>query len=406
MAFTDAKVRAIKPGDSRGIVWEDGRTGLGVRISPQGRKTWVYMYRFNGKPRMMTLGVYPALGLADANLKKAEARSALELGVDPGAGLVEAKKADREAITMNELVEEYLEKWARPRKRSAKEDERMLRKDVIPAWGNRKAKDITRRDILALLDSLLERGATTTANRTLAVIRKMFKFAVGRDILDASPCHDIHAPAPENQRDRILTDDEIRAFWLGLDNAGMTHGVRLALRLMLVTAQRKSEVVSAPKSEFDLDAKVWTIPAERAKNSLAHRIPLSPMAFEIINEAMAEAGDSPWLFPSPFTDKSIIPTAVDHALRKNLSRLGLENIHPHDLRRTAASLITGLGINRLIVSKLLNHVERGVTAVYDRHGYDDEKRMALDAWSRKLEAIISGKVEAKVIPMIRKEING
>jgi len=183
MAFTDAKVRAIKPGNVRSVVWEDGSTGLGVRISPQGRKTWIYMYRFSGKPRMMTLGVYPALSLVDARLKQAEARSTLEKGYDPGAEIVVANRANREALTVSNLVEEYLEKWARPRKRTAKEDERMLRKDVIPAWGNRKAKDITRRDILTLLDSLLDRGATTTANRTLAVIRKMFKFAVGRDIL-------------------------------------------------------------------------------------------------------------------------------------------------------------------------------------------------------------------------------
>lgn len=406
MAFTDAKVKAVKPGKTRRIVWEDGRTGLGIRVSPQGRKSWIFMYMFGPTARMMTLGVYPEVGLADANLKRSKARSALAMGIDPGSGLVEANKANREALTVADLVEEYLELWARPRKRSAKEDERMLRKDVIPAMGTRKAKDIKRRDILTMLDTMIARGCTTTANRTLAVTRKMFQFAVGRDILEISPCHDIHAPAPENQRDRILADDEILALWVGLDKANMTHGVRLALRFMLVSAQRKSEVASAPKCEFDLNAKVWTIPAERAKNGLAHRVPLSPLAMEIIKEAMTLAGDSPWLFPSPFTDKPIIPTAVDHALRKNLAKLGLENLCPHDLRRTGASLITGLGFNRLIVSKILNHVERGVTAVYDRHGYDDEKRMALDAWSRKLEAIFSGAVDAKVIPLIRKELNG
>jgi integrase len=401
MAFTDTKIRAIKPGKNRKIVWEDGRTGLGIRVSPQGLKSWIFMFMFNGTARMMTLGRYPAVGLADANLKRAEARSALEQGLAPGAGLVEAKKANREAITVSELVDEYLEKWARPRKRTAKADEQMLRKDVIPAWGTRKAKDITRRDIITLLDSILERGATVQANRILAVIRMMFQFAVGRDILNISPCVQIGKPAPENQRDRILTEDEIKVFWAGLDNASMTEGVKLALRLMLVTGQRKSEVVSAPKSEFDLEGKVWTIPAERAKNGLAHRIPLSPLAMNIINEAMAEAGDSPWLFPSPSKDKPLHRGTVDLALRKNLPKLGLENLCPHDLRRTAASLITGLGINRLIVSKLLNHVERGVTAVYDRHGYDDEKRMALDAWSRKLTAIISGESVAKVIPFKR-----
>jgi len=150
-----------------------------------------------------------------------------------------------------------------------------------------------------------------------------------------------------------------------------------------------------------LTDKWWTIPPEKAKNKMAHRVPLSPLALELFQAAKNIAGDSLWIFPSPQTDKHITPEAVDHALRRpGLEHLGF-TFWVHDLRRSAASHMTGMGISRLVVGKLLNHAERGVTSTYDRHSYDKEKRQALETWGRKLEAIIEGTETSKVIPMIR-----
>ena len=183
MRLTDRGIAALKPKATRYEAWEDGRTGLGIRVSTVGRKSWIYMYRYGGKPRRMTLGTYPAVGLADAHVKHAKAKADLEKGIDPGAQEVERKRTERTAETVADLVEEYLEKWARPRKRSAAEDERTLRKEVLPLWGNRKAKDIKRREVIALLDEIVNRGSPIQANRTLSVIRKMFNFGISRDIL-------------------------------------------------------------------------------------------------------------------------------------------------------------------------------------------------------------------------------
>ncbi len=418
MKLTDRTIKAIKPKPERYEVWEDGRTGLGLRVSPAGRKSWVFMYRFGGKARRMGLGTYPAVGLASARVKHAKAKELLTRGDDPGALRVEKRRAERQAETVQNLVDEYLEKWARPRKRSADEDERMLNKDVVPVWGKRKAKSITRRDVILLLDGIMERGAPIAANRTLAVIRKMFNFAISRDIIDATPVAMVKAPAKENQRDRILSADEIRTFWNGLADAPMTPAIRLALKLELVTAQRKGELVGAALSEFDFDEGVWTIPAERAKNGVAHRVPLSPLTLELIKGARAIAkqaeidraktlpGTQPrepeWLFPPPRGNGPIEPNTVTHALRKAMEptekgkapAIKLKNVTPHDLRRTAASNMAALGINRLVIGKILNHVETSVTAIYDRHGYDAEKRHALDAWAAHLEGILSGKPKA------------
>jgi integrase len=408
--FTDKFIAALRPMAERFEKWEGG--GFGIRISPRGGKAWIWVYHFDGRPRRMTLGSYPVMGLADARIKLSEARKLLERGIDPGDREVQRKRAERVAETVAELAEAYLEKWARPRKRSAVEDERILNKDVLPAWGRRKAKDIARRDVIALLDKIVDRGSPIAANRTLAVVRRMFGWGLSRDIVAASPCAAVRAPARERCRDRVLSGDEISAFWHGLDNPdlAMSPAIRLALKLQLVTGQRKGEVISAGWSEFDIDERVWTIPAGKAKNGMAHRVPLSPQALGVLEEIKAanvaqQKGailDAPRrLFPSPRTSRPITGPAVDHAMRDNRDALGTGDATPHDLRRTAASHMTSIGINRLVVSKILNHAEHGVTAVYDRHSYDREKRAALDAWGARLEEIIRAPSERATVVRIR-----
>jgi integrase len=389
--FTDKGVAALRPMAERYETWEGG--GFGIRVSPRGKKAWIWVYHFAGRPRRMTLGSYPAMGLADARLKLAAARKLLEHGIDPGDREVESRRAERSAETVGDLVEAYLEKWARPRKRSAAEDERILRKDVTSAWGYKKAKDIARRDVIALLDRIVERGSPIAANRTLAVCRRMFGWALSRDIVPTNPCAAVKAPGKETRRDRVLSTDEIAVFWRSLADPALpiSKPIRLALKLQLVTAQRKGEVIDAGWSEFDLDEGMCTIPGERAKNGLPHRVPLSQMAMTVLDEVRAMlpgASATKWLFASPRREGPVTGPAVDHAMRDNREALGTGDATPHDLRRTAASYMTSIGISRLVVSKILNHAEAGVTAVYDRHSYDAEKRAALDAWGARLQQIV------------------
>ena len=412
MRFTDKAIAALKPKARRYEVWEGG--GFGLRVTPRGIKSWVWVYHFQGRPRRLTLGTYSAMGLADARIELAKARKLLSKGLDPAPAKVAQRKAERAAETVAELAEDYLEKWARPRKRSAAEDARILHKDVLPAWRHRKAKDITRRDVTALLDRIVERGAPIAANRTLATVRKMFNWALSRDLVASNPCAAVKMPAKEERRDRVLSAEEIEALWRGLGKAPMSEAIRLALRFQLATAQRKGEVIGAEWSEIDTEReRVWTIPAAKAKNGIAHRVPLSPLALRLLREIKAVGGNSPWLFPSPGAGRGKDPAekvakrgpitgqAVDHAMRNSRAALGIGDATPHDLRRTAASHMASLGINRLVISKLLNHAERGVTAVYDRHSYDAEKRAALEAWARHLESIIAAPVApaSNVVPL-------
>jgi integrase len=329
------------------------------------------------------------MSVAQAHAAFGKALADLEKEIDPGATMVNLNRENRLAPTVEVLALEYIEKWAKPRKRSWEEDERMLTKDVIPYLGKQKAKNVSRRDIVMLLDKVLERGSPIAANRTLAVVRRMFNFAVERDIIPNTPCYGFKAPTKENRRDRVLSFDEIKSFWQGLNNASMSELSRLALKLQLVTAQRKGEIVSSEWTEFDLTDGWWTIPANKAKNGNAHRVPLSKLALKILQQVKKESGDSKWLFPAPNSDKHITPESIDHAIRRSGDAFkNIKHFTPHDLRRTAASSMTSIGISRLVVSKLLNHVENSVTAIYDRHSYDKEKKRAMEIWGTKLKSII------------------
>jgi Arm DNA-binding domain/Phage integrase central domain len=215
ISFTDRTIRAIAPATRHQLDYFDEKTpGFGLRVTPAGHKSWVVLYKREGRLRRMTLGKYPALSLADARSLAKATISKVALGEDPATD----KKAARLAETFGELAHEYLERHAKANKRSWREDERILDHDILPAWRHMKAKSISRRDVRELLDAIVDRGAPIQANRTFALIRKIFNFALQRDIAAVNPCHGLQRPAQDRQRDRVLTMDEIRTLWSALDN--------------------------------------------------------------------------------------------------------------------------------------------------------------------------------------------
>ena len=273
---------------------------------------------------------------------------------------------------------------------------------MLSRWANLKAKDITRRDIVKLLNEIVDRSAPIQANRTLTILRRMFRFAVGQAILDLSPCDQVEAPSSENERDRARSETEIRLLWHMLDTASMEPNARRILRLMLVTGQRKGEVMGLHAPEIDYDKGLWVLPASRAKNGREHLIPLSEAALRVLAEA--PANENGYLFPSKLTGQPYRGQSIDHATRylfdprpvaKARKRsqqktpppplAGLmERFTPHDLRRTVATRMRELWISRGDVKMVLNHVETDVTARYDRYDGLAEKRRALDLWSKNI----------------------
>ncbi|MDP2179994.1 site-specific integrase [Methylicorpusculum sp.] len=390
-SFTLRWIDTVKlPDQGQTDYFDERTTGLGLRISSAGRKSWFVMYRHAGRLRRYTLGTFPALGLADAREKAKALLHEAALGNDPAS----EKQVKRGAVTFGQLAEQYIELHAKARKKSWKEDQRILDHDALPLWKNVKAHEIKRRDIIALLDKIVLR-APIQANRTLALVRKLFNWAISRDLLEINPCAQVQMPAKENKKDRVLSEDEIVKFWITLSSASMSELSRLCLQFQLVTAQRKGEIVIAEWCEFDLNNGWWTIPSEKVKNKLSHRVPLSPSALSLLEKIKLISGESRWLFPSAKGDKPIRDTSIDHALHKNEALFQIPPFTPHDLRRTAASHMTSLGVSRLTVSKILNHSESGITAVYDRHSYDREKRAALMLWSDRLLDMAAAKQKCR-----------
>src|SRR5271165_414192 len=285
--LTQAAIDAVlrHPPDKRREIPDAKAAGLHLILQASGASSWALRYRFQGKSRKFTLGPYPALGLAAARDRAAKARALLADGIDPAAKKRDAKVAAREASKpeldeIERVVDLFIARYARPKNRSWQESERLLKTEVVSQWRGRALSSIRRRDVVALLDRIIDRGSPITANRVFSNFRRLCGWCVERELLEVSPCAGVRPPSPERSRDRTLSDEEIRAAWKAFDAVGYPFG-DLA-KLLILTGQRLREVAGAPWSEFDLEGKVWRLPKERTKNGVGHEIPLSEAVLRIL----------------------------------------------------------------------------------------------------------------------------
>ena len=390
--LTAKGLTGLAPQKDRVDYWDESLTGFVVRVTPDGRKTFCVMYRHAGRKRRHTLGTHPPLSLADARDLAREALRDVALGNDPAS----VKAVERNPQTFAYLATEYLERHAKPKKKSWREDVRIIRHNLLPVFGSVSAREITRRDVRAFLDRLAER-APIMANRTRALLRKIFNWGILAEIIETNPVHLVPMPARERTRERVLSEDEIRQIWKALDD--QREGDRAhrrerlisaaSLKMRLLTVQRGGEVMGMEWSELDLENGWWTIPSARTKNGQSHRVPLNTLALRIVSDLreLRRADPSRYVFASAKGETHI--ENVQKALQR-IRKVTRIEFRGHDLRRTGSTMMTAMGIPRETVRKILNHKEPGVTAIYDRYSYDKEKREALETWSRRLQIIVSG----------------
>lgn len=385
--LTARSVEAMKPDPTRRLEIPDAAfPGLYLVVQPSGARSWAYRYRAAGKPRKLTIGRFPAFSLAQAREKAGEAAQAVEMGADPGAAKAAAKASALvvEDATRNQvrtLVEQYDVRHL-SRLRSGAAARGFLDRSAVSAWGDRDVRTLTKRDVVELLDGIVDRGSPISANRTLAHLRAFFGWLRSRDVIEASPADGVRPPVAERSRDRILTDDEIALFWRATEGLGQPFGPMY--RLLLLTGQRLREAAQMTDAEISNDT--WTIGAARAKNAETHVVPLSEAAREALASVkrigrqyvFTTTGDAP---VSGFAKGK-------QRLDKAIAKLVEDPIPPfviHDLRRTAASGMARLGIAPHVVEAVLNHrsgAVSGIAKVYNRHDYAAEKRAALEAWGR------------------------
>ncbi|MDI9846566.1 tyrosine-type recombinase/integrase [Rhodoblastus sp. 17X3] len=420
---------SLKPGAARREIPDGHTRGLFFVLQPSGAGSWALRYRFAGRPKKLTIGPYPAIDLAAARRLASEAVQVIARGDDPSQAKQAAKiaareEAAREYESVEHVVETFIERYStkNSKPKYLNETRRLLRKEISGPWKGRRLSSITRADVHALLDKIVDRGSPITANRTLAGFRKLCNWAIERGIIDASPCDKLRAPSAENSRDRVLSDAEIKTAWEAFEAIGWPFGP--IAQLLLLTGVRRDEVADARWSEIDLDKKIWTIAKERSKNGLAHEIPLSDAAVKIlkalprISAGEKEGKKSDFVFTttgktsvSGFSRaKEQFDAVILDAIRAEAVERGEDADEAkaparwtlHDLRRTAASGMAGLGIAPHVVEAVLNHKSgtiKGVAAVYNRYSYADEKKAALEAWARNLDAIVSGKLASNVVDL-------
>lgn len=389
--LTDAKIRGLKAPEAGQAEFADSDVpGLRVRVGVSGAKTFILRRRVAGKVRNITLGRYgPRMGLADARSKARALVNDLEAGKPAPAPKVRSATA---AETIRGMLPAYLA--AKAHLRSIGDTKWLLENNVLPELGDRLADTVTRGDVTRLIDKLAERSPSR-ARATHAQLSAFYTWALPRlDRIHANPCRDAGRPDKPKTRDRVLSDEEIAALWRVADAEPLPWGA--ALKLLILTGQRRNEVFWATWDEFDLEAGEWTIPPDRAKNTVANLVPLSPAAIDVLRAIPVSGSDK--VFPSRADPKrgasgfSKAQARFRSALDKDLGREAGEHWQMHDIRRTVATGMQRLGVRFEVTEAILNHVSgsrSGVAGIYQRHDWREEKRAALDAWAAYVQSLVA-----------------
>lgn len=385
--LTDTKIAAFKAPVSGQVEHRDHKvTGLRLRVGATGKKTWTLRRRVREKVINKKLGTYPAMGLASARDAAEKVIAALERD-----GTTEA--IDR---TFGAVAEHWINTVAKPKNDSWKLQERRLEMHVLPAWRDRMIAEIRRADVRELLDGI---DGDVLPNRVLTIVKTVFRHALSRDWIEASPVEGIAKPKDEAERDRVLSMDEVKRIWGTVGLCGYPFAP--LVQMLLLTGQRRTEVASMKWADIDLEEATWTLHSDDTKSDRTNLVPLSPTAVAILS-ALPALGD--FVFTTDgethFSGYSKGKATLDQYLAAKGEAIAAWTLH--DLRRTAATHMVRLGITETIVGRILNHARQGVTAkVYALHSYAPEKRHALNAWAAEIERVTGGAAGDNVVELRR-----
>lgn len=377
---------------------------------------WQFRYRLAGRQRLMLIGSYGKLSLADARKLAKELRARVALGFDVAAEkqarkaeALEKIEAEKRTVTVAGLADEYFERMILGRWKHPNIVRSRIEKDIKPAIGKLKVDAVKPADIDAMLQAVVNRGAPTVANDVLRWVRRMFDYAIKRHLCQFNPAGAFDladAGGREEGRDRALSRSELVAFLAAMGAAkGFSVENELAVKLLLLLAVRKQELTAAHWAEFDLDASVWHLPAERTKTGMAIAIPLPAVAVQWLRDLQRLACGSPYVFPARKMQHRMVPHIHENTLNVALAKVkhGLEPFTIHDLRRTARTQLAGLGVPPHVAEKVLNHKLKGVEGRYDRYDYFEERKKALNQWAALLAQLELG--GGNVIPIHERRIS-
>lgn len=416
---TDRELKALKPGEQWIDVTDSKAPGLIVRVGPVNtkgafRRTFCLAARFPGSSSRVrhSFGEYGQdMTLEEAREKAGEWRKLIRAGIDPrveerkAAEAIEAEavaEAARSNRTFGVVIEDFLKRHVGGQRRAA-QVEREIRRELVPVWRDKQVGEISRADVVTLVEAIADRPAPHQARNVFGHISVFFNWAIdrGKYGLETSPCDRLKSGrliGEKKPRQRVLNDTEIAAFWKATERLGYPYGK--LFRLLLVTGQRKSEVAEARWREFDLGAKLWTVPPERFKSDSTHLVPLSGDALDILDSLprFTGKGAGDCLFSTTagtmavngFSKaKSILDREMLAVLREADPGADLPPFVVHDLRRTVRTRLSSLRVPTEVAEMVIGHGKKGLNRVYDQHQFTDEMREALEAWAARLRSIVT-----------------
>lgn len=400
--LTQRQLETAQPGVKRYGLRDGIVPGMQVIVYPTGKKVGWLWDRLNGVQTSFEVGDASLMTLAELRAKGRAFKAAIANGEDPRA--VKAEKAKVAADTVEAVGKSFIERHvkAHNKPRTAEEHERLIRRNILPVWGSRPIASIKPRDVIELIDGIVDRGAPIAANRTFTMGRTLFNWALDRHLIESSPFERVKLPSKETSRDRTPSDSELALILRAADSLGYPFGTFFTLRAF--TGQRRDEVAGWRWSELDEDLTLWTLPPSRTKNGRPHYVPIVPEVRKILL-ALPRFADSDLVLTTtgktPISGYSKAQVELDSAIAELNDGAPLGPWVPHDLRRSMASTMAAAGVNLPVIEKILNHTSgsfAGIVAVYQRHEFRAEKRQALEAWARHLLALESGDAAPNVVP--------
>ena len=399
--LTDLKVKSLKPDPAGEYVQGDTQVpGFGIRVRPQGAAVYIVANRLPGeaKPIRVTLGRVGAMTLAEARDKARAAAAAVRSGVDVNADkrrAAEQRKRERHSATrilaetgfpadsFGELATRYIEREC-VRLARGTELARLIRRELLPVFGVRPFAELRRRDLNELAVAIAGSGRPAAALKVREVGKRIAAWGEDQELIERNPFLGGRSPIRREDRARALSTAEVAALWRAWERMGVPLGA--FMMFALATGQRRGEIATMENAELDLEGQLWTIPGAKAKNRKEHLVPLSSLAVQILTRVPAIDDRYVWS-TRPGTRISGFSKAKTRAVELS----GVTEWRLHDLRRTAATRLAELGIPHPVVGKLLNHSPRGVmgvTSIYNRYEYLEERRGAMEAWARRIRDIV------------------
>jgi integrase len=398
--LTELKIEKLMVPKERKEIPDGKVQGLYLIVQPSGAKSWALRYRVHGTSRKLTLGAYPDLGIGAARKKAEKARGELAGDKDPAAEKRQARldaKEKAEAQTLESLIEDWEKLHLKNRRPNYRTAATSTLKRVFAKHLKRAAETLDHAAVTRTLDELAKNGRDQMAAMAARYGSAMYGWAMKRRTLAVNPFGALPV-APIVKRERVLSDDELRAIWKAAEDKESFNSI---VRMLILTGQRRDEVAGMCWGELSDDLSTWTIPGSRAKKGNANVVPLSPSAQEILRAAKRIAGTA-LVFPGRGRKQVSGWSKLKVVLDKDS---GAADWRLHDLRRTVATNLERLGVALPVTEAVLNHVsgsKAGLVGIYQRHEYAKEKRAALDAWASRLEAIVTADGEASNVVELAK----